>query len=264
MSNRSLIERIDQAYPWPPRAAYCIVANLIQFEHTKFPRGDATLKTAANPGQSLKALRQRHGWTLSDVADRTGLAVSTLSKIENGKISLSYDKLARISTGLGVDIGALFAPQETERRPAELIAGRRSINRAGEGRAIETNVYHHLYVASDLLSKNFVPIVVEVRARSVDDFSEMIRHPGEEYTYVLEGALELHTDIYAPLRLETGDSIYFDSGMGHIYVAVSEGPCRVLSICSGDESLLHKTSEAISTNAPDATGGKPPVIHRAG
>ncbi|HEY1962957.1 MAG TPA: cupin domain-containing protein, partial [Rhizomicrobium sp.] len=42
----------------------------------------------------------------------------------------------------------------------------------------------------------------------------------------------------APVLLRKGDSIYFDSGMGHAYLAAESGPCRVLSICSGPESHL--------------------------
>jgi transcriptional regulator with XRE-family HTH domain len=195
------------------------------------------VKTTAKPGAMLKALRLRKGWTLAEVSRRTGLPVSTLSKVENDKMSLTYDKLARISTGLEVDIGVLFAPDAPSASLA-LVTGRRSITRAGDGRAIETQSYGHLYPATELLNKRFVPIVAEVRARSLAEFGEMIRHPGEEYAYVLEGAVDLHTDLYAPVRLETGDSIYFDSGMGHAYLAAAPGACRVLSICSGEESHL--------------------------
>ena len=194
------------------------------------------MNTKAKPGSVLKGLRLDNGWTLSEVSRRTGLPVSTLSKVENDKMSLSYDKLARISRGLDIDIGLLFSSEPSA--PLSLATGRRSITRAGEGRIIETETYGHIYHATDILNKHFVPIVAEVRARSVAEFSEMIRHPGEEYTLVLEGTVELHTDLYAPVTLEVGDSIYFDSGMGHVYLAVGPEPARVLSICSGDESKL--------------------------
>ena len=206
------------------------------------------MNTKAKPGAVLKSLRLANGWTLTEVSGRTGLPVSTLSKIENDKMSLSYDKLARISRGLDIDIGLLFSTKPAE--PAlSLATGRRSITRAGEGRAIETETYGHIYPATDLLNKRFVPILADVRARSLAEFPEMIRHPGEEYTYVLEGTVQLHTELYAPVTLEVGDSIYFDSGMGHVYLSVGEGPCRVLSICSGEESQL---IEAIT---PDAAAG---------
>ena len=211
------------------------------------------MKATSKPGDALKALRLQRNWTLADVGERTGLPISTLSKIENGKMSLSYDKLARISKGLDVDIGALFAGEAAGDPPMELVTGRRSVVRAGEGEPIETDAYRHLYLASDLLNKRFVPLIAEIKARSPDEFSEMIRHPGEEYTFVLEGAIELHTDVYAPLRLEAGDSIFFDSGMGHVYVAAADGVCRVLTICSGEESQLRA-----SFRAPISSSAGPP------
>jgi transcriptional regulator with XRE-family HTH domain len=211
--------------------------NELTCTDSRTSEGRADVKTTAKPGAMLKALRLQKGWKLADVSQRTGLPISTLSKVENDKMSLSYEKLARISRGLKVDIGLLFA-QDPMPSPLALVTGRRSITRAGEGRAIETDSYGHLYPATELLNKRFIPIVAEVRARSLAEFGEMIRHSGEEYAYVLEGAVDLHTDLYAPVRLEAGDSIYFDSGMGHAYIAAAPGTCRVLSICSGEESQL--------------------------
>jgi transcriptional regulator with XRE-family HTH domain len=189
----------------------------------------------------LKTLRNQRGWTLSEVSRRTGLPVSTLSKVENDKMSLTYDKLTRISEGLEVDIALLFGGGAAGAEPEEAasgISGRRSITRAGEGKAIETRNYGHLYPAADLLNKRIIPIVAEVRARSIEESAELVRHPGEEYAFVVEGEIELHTSLYAPLHMKAGDSCYFDSGMGHAYIAVGPGPCKVLSICSGAESQL--------------------------
>jgi transcriptional regulator with XRE-family HTH domain len=194
-------------------------------------------KRVAHPGAALKALRRKHGWTLAEVSRRTGLPVSTLSKIENDRMSPTFDKLSRISTGLQIDIAALFeGGAGAEAQTAA--SGRRCIVRAGEGKAIETKNYSHLYPAWDLLNKRIIPIVAELHARSLEEFGELIRHPGEEYAYVLEGEVDLYTSVYAPLRLKTGDSIYFDSGMGHAYIAAAEGPCRVLSLCSAPERQL--------------------------
>lgn len=69
--------------------------------------------------------------------------------------------------------------------------------------------------------------------RSVDDVGGLVRHAGEEYLYVLSGTMELRSDLYAPLVLEAGDSVYFDSGMAHAYVWIGDTPCRVLSVCAG-------------------------------
>ena len=194
-------------------------------------------RSVARPGAALKALRRKHGWTLAEVSRRTGLPTSTLSKIENDKMSLTFDKLARLSASLRVDISALFNGEAAAGgEPGS--SGRRSITRSGEGKAIETQNYSHLYPAWELLNKRIIPIVAELHARSLEEFGELIRHPGEEYAFVLEGEVDLYTSLYAPVHLKAGDSIYFDSGMGHAYIAAGEGRCRVLSLCTAPETQL--------------------------
>jgi len=204
--------------------------KLAAAEKAEAPRG------GARPGTALRALRVQRGWTLAEVSKRTDLPISTLSKIENDRVSLTYDKLARISTGLGVDISQLFAPQIVGMSGS--VNGRRCVTLSGQGSVIETDNYGHIYPAADFLNKRFVPVIAELYTRTLAEFGEMIRHPGEEYAYVLEGTVEFHSELYAPLTLRKGDSLYFDSGMGHAYLAGEPGPCRVLSICSGPESQL--------------------------
>lgn len=207
------------------------------------------MTSAAKPGAILKAIRQEKGWKLSDVAAKTGFPVSTLSKIENHKVSMTYDKLARLSKGLGVDIAVFFA-EEGPLPSVALATGRRCIIRKGEGREIENDTYKYRFVATELLNKRFVPIFGESYVRSFDKFGEMIRHSGEEFTYVIEGTLELHTELYEPVRLEAGDSVYFDSGMAHAYIDVGKTPCRTLTICSGDESQLMSAHKVAQVSVP--------------
>jgi transcriptional regulator with XRE-family HTH domain len=201
------------------------------------------------PGTMLKNLRVGRGWKLSDLAERTGLQVSTLSKMENGKVALTYDKLAQISKALDVDVGSFFGPPRGAAAAAPTLTGRRSVIRAGEGQEIETDTYHHIYQATDLLNKRFIPMVSYPYAKSMEEFGEWIRHPGEEYTYVLEGTVDFYSELYAPVRLEKGDAIYFDSGMGHAYIKVGDEPCRGLTICAGDEA--------------QSIPGREPAVHRA-
>jgi transcriptional regulator with XRE-family HTH domain len=202
-----------------------------------------------NPGAALNAARKRQSLTLVELSERCGLPVSTLSKLENGKMALTFDKLTRISEALGVDIAELFASASSGADPARF-NGRRSITRAGEGYAIESSTYGHRYPAADLLNKRFVPIVAELHARTLEEFGPLVRHAGEEYTFVLEGTVDLHTDLYAPTRLQAGDSIYFDSGMAHAYLAVGDAPARVLSICSASEVHLRESIIAGTTRVP--------------
>lgn len=208
----------------------------------------------ANPGAALNAARRRQGLTLVELGGRCGLPVSTLSKLENGKMALTFDKLTRISQALDIDIAELFASSSGSDETGRF-GGRRSVTRAGQGYAIESDTYGHLYPAADLLNKRFVPIVAELHARTLEEFGPLVRHGGEEFTYVIAGTVDLHTDLYAPTRLETGDSIYFDSSMGHAYLSVGNGPARVLSVCSASESHVRE-SVIVGTRNRNGSGDK--------
>jgi len=191
-----------------------------------------------DPGEVLRGIRTERGMTLAEVSKRTGMPISTLSKVETGKISLSYEKLMRLSRGLDIDITRLFAAPKVASAGRSLTTGRRTITRAGDGPRIRTATYDYVYPSADLLNKSLNPMIIDVRARSLAEFGDMMRHPGEEYALVLEGQCEFHCDLYAPSLMSTGDSVYFDGSMGHAYVAVGEGPCRILSICSATDADL--------------------------
>jgi transcriptional regulator with XRE-family HTH domain len=211
------------------------------------------LTTAARLGPALRALRKRNNWTLSDVAQRTGLSVSTLSKAERNQLSLTYDKLVQLAQGLKVDITTFFE-DDTHHASNGIGIGRRSVNRRDDGQVIQTPNHHYVYLSTDLLRKKFVPILADIRARSVEEFGPMVRHAGEEFAYVLEGTCEIHTEHYAPVQLQAGESMYFDSGMAHAYVALGDVPCRVLSICSAPEATLREAMNQHLGAPATATG----------
>lgn len=217
--------------------------------------------SVARPGVALRRLRRERQWTLAEVSRRTGLPVSTLSKVENDKLSLSYDKLVRICQGMQVDIARLFAPGLAA-MPETPATGRRIITRAGEGRQIDTENYSHRYPAADLLNKKFNPIIAEPRARSLEEFGELVRHPGEEFALIIQGTVDFHSDLYAPTRLEAGDSIYFDSGMGHAYLKACDGRCQVLSICSATQAQLIRSVLGADAVASQMPGPMPPLVAR--
>nr|WP_158213602.1 XRE family transcriptional regulator [Sphingopyxis witflariensis] len=206
--------------------------------HLSSPGRDRRPAVDGNPGIFLRELRNEKGWTLAEVSERTRIPVSTLSKIETGKMSLSYEKLLRLSQGLDIDITQLFSAATSQPVATHAATGRRSITPLGEGPSIETATYNYTYPSADLLNKLLNPMIIEVKVRSIEDFGDLMRHSGEEYVIVLEGECEFHSDIYAPSRLKTGDSVYFDASMGHGYVAVGERPCRILSVCSATDADL--------------------------
>jgi transcriptional regulator with XRE-family HTH domain len=185
---------------------------------------------SAKPGAALRAFRRKQGWTLSVVSEKTELPVSTLSRIENDQISPTYDQLTRLSLGLSIDLAQLLSGDTEEVKPVQ--TARRSVNRAGDGQLLDTPMQSLRYLSVDLTNKQFAPIIGEVKARSLQEAGEFHRHDGEEFVFVIAGELELHSESYTPLNLRAGDSVYFDSGMAHAYVAEGKERCRILSICT--------------------------------
>jgi transcriptional regulator with XRE-family HTH domain len=186
--------------------------------------------SAAKPGAALRAFRRKQGWTLAQVSQRTGLPVSTLSRIETDQISPTYDQLSKLSSGLSIDMAQLLSGDMQDAKPIQ--TARRSVNRAGDGQILDTPMQSLRYLSVDLTNKQFSPIIGDIKARSLEEAGEFHRHDGEEFIFVVSGELELHSESYAPLRLQPGDSVYFDSGMAHAYVAVGKERCKILSICT--------------------------------
>ncbi len=188
------------------------------------------MATSQPLGMKIKSLRRQNKWTLAEMSDHTDVPLSSLSKIENGQLSPTYDQLLKLSKGLGLDVAELLSDKTDHDKPN--IIGRRSINGVDDGVIVEDHLQTLHYLSSDLLDKAFVPMIADIKARNIDDYKELLRHPGEEFFYVVEGIVDLHSELYAPLRLHPGESIYFDSSMGHGYVAVGDQPARALSICT--------------------------------
>jgi transcriptional regulator with XRE-family HTH domain len=178
-------------------------------------------------GTRLRELRRAHGWTLAEVAARSGISQSTLSKVENRQMSLTYDNIIRLAEGLEIEPSALFTEGA-----GNAANSRRSVTRHGEGQLQSTQNYDYFYLAHDLASKRMLPIYTVIKCRNIEEFGPLVQHSGEEFIYVLRGAIEVHTEHYAPVRLEQGDGVYIDSTMPHAYISVSKGDSLVLGICA--------------------------------
>ncbi len=212
----------------------------------------------ARPGAALRKLRKTNHWTLADVSKQTGVPSSTLSRIENDQISPTYDLLLRLSEGLSIDLTRLLSADDSDREPNPGHSGRRSVSRSGDGVVVKEPSHTLRYLSTDLVQKRMTPMLTEYHARSLAEFGKFMHHAGEEFLYVTHGELELHTESYAPLILKAGESTYFDSRMGHAYIARGEGPCKALVICTvprADERGIsaQETGGSVTPSAPSET-----------
>ena len=188
-------------------------------------------------GCILRELRSHRGWTLKEMSENSGIPVSTLSKVEHDRLTLTYDKLLQLSQKLNIRMSELFAEGESDE---EGVTARRSIGRQEDSIRVTTPNYDYYYLCTEIRKKRMIPVLTKIRAKSLSEFGDLVRHSGEEYVHVLEGKIVVHTEFYDPVVLAEGEGIYIDSNMGHGYVA-AEGcdEALVLGVCSStDESLM--------------------------
>jgi len=176
-------------------------------------------------GKRVREIRLSQNLTLEEASKLTGLARSTLSKIENEQISPTFVAVQKLVQGLGIDIPQLFEQPNQQRNQA---SGRRDITRAGEGKPHPTPTYEHELLSYQLSRKKMLPYRTRVRARSFDEYGDWVRHDGEEFLYVLSGSLLFYTEFYEPVELLEGDSAYYDCDMGHALVSTSDQDAVVL------------------------------------
>ena len=216
-------------------------------------------------GRILRDLRSHRGWTLKEMSERSGIPVSTLSKVEHDRLTLTYDKLLQLSQRLSIRMSELFAESE---KPDEGVTARRSIGREEDAVRVTTPNYDYYYLCTELRRKRMIPIITVIRATSLSEFGDLVRHSGEEYIHVLDGSIIVHTEFYDPVTLDAGDGIYIDSNMGHAYVA-AEGceEAKVLGICSSaDESLMDSLmtihEPGVAANTEIESSVEPPRVRR--
>ena len=174
-------------------------------------------------GERIREIRRANGWTLETVSQKTGLARSTISKIENEQMSPTFEAVQKLAAGLGMNVPQLFEPAQNATS-----SGRRAFTRRGDGKNHPTITYEHELLCSELAHKKMVPFKSVIKARSFDDFDGWVRHEGEEFLLVLSGEIRLFTEYYEPLILQEGDSVYYDSGMGHACVSISDEDATIL------------------------------------
>lgn len=172
-------------------------------------------------GETIRQTRKKLKLTLRELGDQSGLTVSQLSKLENGKQRISVDVALKIAGVLRVPVTSLLST------PRQVPLGRRSITRAGMGTRHSTEGIVFEVLCSDFRDKSNIFWNVTVAGRSIEETGGWRRHAGEEFIQMISGVLELHSRHYEPLVMTAGDSILFDGEMEHAYVSKGDEPAML-------------------------------------
>ena len=169
----------------------------------------------------VKALRKKNGWRLHDLSEKTGISVATLSKLENGKTKLNFSTVNKLAQGIGVAVTDLTSPGLAHTKDTTMTLG-------GGGVVFETRDVDYEVLCADYTGGNQGYAKLSVKARTLDPNLPWHRHPGKEFIYVLKGILVLHTEDREQITLKSGDSLLFDSSIGHHYISAGRGETQLL------------------------------------
>lgn len=179
-------------------------------------------------GAKIRAARRAQNLTLVELAKRSGVSLSSLSKAERGLVAFSYEKFLAVSQALALDLTDLFsnsAPQP---------AGAVVVDRANEAVIFRAHRYLYGMLATEWAHKKMTPMFGRVEPGAPIDASDFSKHAGEEFIFVLEGSLTMQFEDGSSRTLHKRDSIYFDSSLGHHYICASEEPVEMLVVCVND------------------------------
>lgn len=180
-------------------------------------------------GEKIRELRQQKRLTLQELSALTTLSKPLLSQIENQQVVPPLATLLKIAKGLKVGIHFFFEEAENRQKYVLTRHGdhREESQRKVTNAASRPYTYHSL--AHGLRHKHMEPFLVEFERREWDE-KLFFRHDGdEEFLYVTEGELDFHYNSEV-IRMQPGDSIYYDSSQPHGWVAVGESRARAVAV----------------------------------
>jgi transcriptional regulator with XRE-family HTH domain len=190
-------------------------------------KGSRAEKTAdLSVGQRVAQVREQKGLSLEDVAKRTGLAVEALKEIESGDSNPPLGVLVKLGKALDMKLGTLIATGEDRPYTVVRVADRQDMSRYPHTR--ETSYgYSYQALAPQKRNRNMEPFLVTLRTtgKTVEPSS----HDGQEFIFVLDGALEAIVGDAVEV-LEPGDSIYYDSSLPHLLRPHGPGSTTIVAV----------------------------------
>jgi transcriptional regulator with XRE-family HTH domain len=177
-------------------------------------------------GAALRDARVAAGWSMGELARRSGVSQPYISQVEHGKFSPSLTTLYRLAGALGVPTSSLVPPMESDTEEG--------VHRHGRGTAVtmgdapDSPIGHMLSRGG---ASHLEAFVYELDPGSVEHGAEFA-HGGEEFQYVLSGRLEITLDGGPPIELGEGDSLHFDARRAHAWHVPGPERARVLLVVS--------------------------------
>lgn len=186
-------------------------------------------------GEKIKGLRIEKDLSVEEVAKRSGISESTISKIEDNKILPPLGNIVSLAKAFGVAVGDLFGDSADSPFCIVRSNDRETVSRFN---SLESTTCGYSYesLGHQKKDRHMEPFLVTLSPTEAPQV-EPNHHIGEEIIFVLEGQVEVkildHTDILSP-----GDSIYYDSNMPHIISCHGDKPATILAVIYAKDEML--------------------------
>jgi transcriptional regulator with XRE-family HTH domain len=173
----------------------------------------------------LRTLRNTLGLSLDELAARTNLSPSTISRVETGKRTISLDILLPLAAALHVDLDALL-----DVRSDDDVVIRPTPNRSGKR-------------TTWMLSRpTGSTIAVKMRLEPSRSTAPPRVHPGHDWFFVLEGRVRLLLG-EREITVETGEAAEFATMTPHAFEAI-DGTAELIVIFDRDGHRAHVHRDA--------------------
>lgn len=186
------------------------------------------MDTSKIVGEKIKSLRESQAISIEQLAQRSGLAVEQVERIEHNIDLPSLAPLIKIARVLGVRLGT-FLDDQDETGPAICRKAESKDTISFSNNAIQSRKhmeYHSL--SKSKADRHMEPFIIDVAATEDSEFV-LSSHEGEEFIMVMEGIMEISYGKNSYL-LEEGDSIYYDSIVPHHVHAYEGKAAKILAV----------------------------------
>lgn len=171
--------------------------------------------------ERLRGLRDVLDLTAADIAADCNISIEEYQRAESGESDISVSMLQTIARRYNMSLDVLMFGEEPKMNTYFL-------TRSGKGVSVErTKAYKYESLASGFRDRKSDPFIVTVAPS--EQPMHLNSHPGQEFNYVIEGALLLNIN-GKELTLQPGDSLYFDSQQPHGMKALNGKPVKFLAI----------------------------------
>jgi quercetin dioxygenase-like cupin family protein/DNA-binding XRE family transcriptional regulator len=176
-------------------------------------------------GERIRTAREMRGLGLDDISSRTGIDAATLNHIESNKILPPLGQLIKLGKALDMKMGYFISPGVD--KPVTVV-------RKGKGQAVarygkkKSQQYGYTYesLAPEKANRMMEPFIITLMPTDTNEFST---HDGQEFIYVLEGAMEVQVGDRTEL-LHPGDAVYYDSSQPHLVKPATRAKTTILAV----------------------------------